>query len=182
MTTVTITRHRFRHPEEIYQLARQFACYFPQSQDIAVGIYELLLNAVEHGNLGMDRSLKDALLRHGRFAHEICRLMELPEHRDKYVEVEYVESSYFQSLCIGDEGQGFDWRMHMRSLPQAHSLSGRGLLIAKSCGFDCLAFNAQGNRVTCLTKNQQKIISLFDNAVGPLAERSPLIQRRIAHS
>lgn len=125
------------------------------------GIYELLLNAVEHGNLKIDKSQKTELLRQGHFNLEIARRLLLPENEKKYVEIEVVENDFFCALTITDQGNGFDWRAHSQLMPDATAAHGRGLLIAKRCGFDHISFNEKGNSVSCLVKNYHLLSLLY---------------------
>ncbi len=144
-------RYYFRNAEEIYDLARYLAEELPNSHAVMIGIYELLLNAVEHGNLGMDREAKSALLRQGTFGKEINKRLSLPENKIKYVEVEWEKDECFTRLSIRDQGKGFDWRQQMTPETPNRSIHGRGLLIAEQCGFDAVTFNEHGNAATCFT-------------------------------
>lgn len=146
-------RYYFRDSAEIFELARYLAEQFPHSQDVMIGIYELLLNAVEHGNLRMDRRQKADLLRKGLFGKELERCMQLPENKNKYIEVEWGQDDCFTHLSIRDQGEGFDWRQCMHGSADSRSIHGRGLLIAQACGFHNVHFNTEGNSVTCFARH-----------------------------
>lgn len=126
------------------------------------GIYELLLNAVEHGHLGINSEEKTKLLRRGDFGNELTCRMALPEYREKYVEVTFTENHFFLTLCISDHGNGFDWKARLNATANHLTPYGRGLLIAQNCGFDRIVFNAQGNSVTCLSKNTREMQAIHD--------------------
>ncbi|MBI1274835.1 hypothetical protein GC177_02555 [bacterium] len=149
-----IARYYIKDAEEIFPLARHIAKDLPNSLDVMIGIYELLLNAVEHGNLGMDRDTKSTLLRNGSFGKELNQRLALPENKEKYIEIKCERDGCFIRLSIRDQGKGFDWHQRMNIPTDHRSLHGRGLLIAKQCGFDAIAFNELGNAVTCFASNK----------------------------
>lgn len=160
MNRITL-HYYFSDPEQIFDSARQLAARISLSKNILVGIYELMLNAVEHGNLAMDSHSKCALLRKGLFAEEMKRQMMLEENSRKYVEVVIDEHEYFNCLTIRDSGNGFDWRQGLNHSYPSQSTYGRGLLIARDCGFEAMAFNEKGNSVTCIVKNQNALSELL---------------------
>ena len=156
----TTSYHLFRNTAEIFELARHLSNHFGNSNDILIGIHELLLNAVEHGNLRIDGSLKIELLREGRFAQEIDRRLRIHENANKYVKIDLHENRFFRSLSIHDQGDGFDWASMVQPSGDISALNGRGLLIAQHSGFDIFRYNATGNCVTCLSWNAKEIEAL----------------------
>jgi anti-sigma regulatory factor (Ser/Thr protein kinase) len=152
MTRRKIWQHRFNDPNEIDSLAGTLARAFPVPDDVITGIYELLLNALEHGNLGIGYETKGTLLRAGQWHDEVCRRLRMDENAEKYVEVALEHDADACCLTITDMGQGFDWRYRLLKGIDPDSPNGRGLTIAMKSGFDALAFNPCGNAVTCMTK------------------------------
>lgn len=149
-----IERYRLLHFAEIYNLSLQAAEHFPSQVDAVTGIYELLLNAVEHGNLGISQDHKTELLRQGNFAKELAYRSALPENAYKYVEIDILKERLFTRLTIRDQGNGFNWREQLQKLPDPRMPHGRGLLIARACGFEQLIFNEPGNAVICTASNK----------------------------
>jgi DNA-binding response OmpR family regulator len=119
-----------RTPRDAQTLAVRLAaaCNDP---DKGVGLFELMLNAIEHGNLGISYEDKSRLLEKGAHRAEIDRRLELPENREKRVRVELKRDRSRLRLAIRDCGPGFDYRKYLtvdpRRLFDAH---GRGILVA----------------------------------------------------
>ena len=131
-------------------MSAELAQYFPDPFNVQIGIHELLLNALEHGNLAIDEQEKIALVRAGRWQQEIERRLQLPEYRDRHVAVELAVGDDACSITITDQGEGFDWRPYMTTNERKHDqLSGLGLLMVRHAGFDAVAFNEKGNQVRC---------------------------------
>lgn len=151
-----LIRYRFRDPQMIYMMSEKVAGHFPTRPNILLGIYELMLNAVEHGNLAMDRTQKARLLQRGEFHHELTKRAEMEEYRSKYVEVEIIHRENATYLTIRDQGDGFNWQDHFDSIQHRRNIHGRGLMIANHC-FDALMFNQSGNAVTCMIANEVEL-------------------------
>jgi len=120
-----------------------------------MGLFELMMNAIEHGNLEIGAREKRNLLAEDRLVEEIqTRLTDGP-YKDRLVTVDMRRDSDVLSFCITDQGKGFDWAQFMQGDTDA-SLSeselGRGILLARSIGFDRLAYSGIGNVVTASIK------------------------------
>lgn len=148
--------HRYyflvRTPDEIYDMANVMASFSSNPEDVVTGIYELLINAIEHGNLGIGFMLKSNLLREGKWHEEISHRLNLPENREKMVQVEVVENERHCHLTIVDMGKGFNWKTRLQEDADETRPHGRGLIIAMNAGFESLTFNDPGNSVTCRLK------------------------------
>lgn len=142
-------RHRFTSSEEVNSLAQSLSEFFLPACHLAVGIHELLMNAVEHGMLHVPHHVKAELLREGKYGDELTRLLQLPDNREKYITIETLSNESECKLSIGDPGEGFDWRACLDINNEGMQPYGRGLLIAMQAGFDSLTYNERGNRVTC---------------------------------
>lgn len=143
---------RLRNLSEVLIVSQQLSEYFTDPDEVAIGIYELLINAVEHGNLGIGYDYKTELVRQGTWESEINRRMNLTENAHKEVDVSLVKNKHECALTICDQGKGFNWQHYLTMPLQQVRLHGRGLLIASHCNFDSLIFNAAGNAVTCMAK------------------------------
>jgi anti-sigma regulatory factor (Ser/Thr protein kinase) len=126
---------------------------FPKPEQTMLGINELLLNAIEHGNLGISYAEKTQMQKENTWLAEIERRLTLPEYQDKWVDVsyEYLADQQQIMLTIRDAGQGFDWRTQYNNL-QNHNTSthGRGMLMAKNFSFDEMYYSDPGNIVVCI--------------------------------
>ena len=136
--------------EEARDLAAFVASFFPEPQRVVLGLSELLINAVEHGNLAIDYDTKSRLNLEGRWLEEVQRRSELPEYRSRKVQVSYHRMVDCATIEIRDEGPGFQWQEYMEISPaRATHSHGRGIAMAKMLSFDDVAYNEAGNRVRC---------------------------------
>lgn len=131
-------------------LATFLANYYPDSQRVVFGISELLINAVEHGNLGITYADKSRLHSEDRWEEEVKTLQELPENKDKKVLVHFERSDDDITLTITDDGDGFDWQHYMEIDPDRATHShGRGIALSKMMSFDSIEYRGTGNEVVC---------------------------------
>lgn len=138
----------FRTLHSARDLAALLADTCPEPQRAVVGLAELLLNAVEHGNLGIDFEEKGRLRRENRWEQEIAARLADPANADREVWVEYVREPNCIRILIRDQGEGFDWRRHLAMDPaQATGLHGRGIAIARMMSFDSVEYRGNGNEV-----------------------------------
>ncbi|MDX1631686.1 MAG: response regulator [Thermoanaerobaculia bacterium] len=145
-------RFRFRTLEEASGLAALLSRGFPQAERTVVGLEELLVNAVEHGNLGLSYDEKSELLEEGRWREEVRRRLEMPEYRDRWAEVRYERTEDAVRVTIADEGEGFEWEEYLTVSPErVFHPHGRGIAIANELSFDELEYRDPGNRVTAVT-------------------------------
>lgn len=149
---VTERNFRMRTLEEIHQLSHSLSLHFPKPEQFVTGIYELLLNAVEHGNLGLGFEAKTQLICEGKWKEEITRRLMLEKYAEKEVHITLAHNTRESRLTIADQGAGFPWREYVGRQANGRTPNGRGLLIAFSSKFDRIMFNAAGNEVTCIVK------------------------------
>ena len=142
---------RLRTLEETYDLAVLLAQACPQPEKVAFGFNELLVNSLEHGNLGISYEEKTQLQEADSWEDEILRRQDLPEHAEKFVEVVFERHPGKIQVTITDQGPGFDWREYeeikANRMLESH---GRGIAMAKSLSFDCLKYLGSGNQVICV--------------------------------
>lgn len=129
-------------------LAALLANTCPEPQRVVVGLAELLLNAVEHGNLRISYDEKTRLRRENRWEEEVAARLADPANADKEVWVEYAREPDRIRVLIRDQGDGFDWRSYLAMDPaNAIGLHGRGIAIARMMSFDSIAYRGKGNEV-----------------------------------
>ncbi len=139
---------RFRSPEDARALAALLAGTFPDPEAATVGVWELLINAVEHGNLELTYADKTRLMQERRMLVEVAERLERPEFRDRVVAVTFERGDTGLTLTVEDEGPGFDWRPFLvLSSERAFHTHGRGIAMAKAMSFDELTYEGRGNRV-----------------------------------
>ncbi|HSO09296.1 MAG TPA: response regulator [Desulfoprunum sp.] len=139
----------FRTIAEGESLATMLANFFPVPERALTGISELLVNAVEHGNLAIDYEAKGRLIRDNSWDDEIARRLADPRYSVRKVEVLFERREDACSIRITDDGDGFEWRRYLEFDPaRATDNHGRGIAMANMLCFDTLVFNERGNQVT----------------------------------
>jgi anti-sigma regulatory factor (Ser/Thr protein kinase) len=133
---------------EAFHLAQVLARLCPDPARVVLGLTELLVNALEHGNLGITYQDKTLLLDAHQWRAEVHRRQQLPENRDKRVRVRVERLPDRVRFLIEDEGPGFDWRAYQEASPDRMLDShGRGIVMARLESFDRLEYLGAGNRV-----------------------------------
>ena len=141
-------RFRFRTLLECHELANLLAKACPDPARIVTGLSELLINALEHGNLGISYTEKGELLEKNGWKAEINRRQALPENQDKWVEVEVTRHPDRIAFEVRDQGKGFDWKTYVVPNPsRLFDNHGRGIFMAKMDSFDRLEYLGDGNHV-----------------------------------
>jgi len=138
----------FQTLEEANHLTTFIANFYPDPEGVIFGISELLVNAVEHGNLGITYDEKTELITQDKWLAEVNNRLEDPIHAEKKVRVDFSRSDTEISLRIEDEGKGFDWQRYLDLSPsRAHHSHGRGIAMSKMMSFDFLEYEGSGNIV-----------------------------------
>lgn len=146
-------RFRVQTIEEAYDLALLVAQACPNSEKVAFGLNELIVNGVEHGNLQIGYEEKTKLQENDQWEEEIVRRQISPEHAHKFVEVTFERHPDRIQLTVTDQGLGFDWSDYQEIKPERLLEShGRGIAMAKALSFDHLEYVGSGNRVFCVVK------------------------------
>ena len=139
---------RFRTLAEARELAPLLANGCPEPERVVFGLGELLVNAVEHGNLEISYEDKSRLDEDGRLDEEIERRLAESNYRDKFVEVIFVRREGSIEITVTDQGKGFDWQSYL-SLDEnrAFDSHGRGIAMARIMSFDTVEYRGNGNQV-----------------------------------
>ncbi len=139
---------RFRTIDEANDLAVTLAQACPEPGKRVVGLAELLINAVEHGNLGITYDEKHALLAARGWEREVSRRLAAPEYRDREVSVSFRRRAERIEITIVDQGEGFDWERYLDLDPaRAFDSHGRGIALARRASFDEIVYRGRGNEV-----------------------------------
>ncbi len=129
-------------------LASLLSKAFPDPSIVIVGLTELMLNAVEHGNLGITYAEKSALNESGTWSEEVSRRLALAENADKTVTVSFVATNTQIEITIIDQGPGFDWKTYMDFDPsRIMDTHGRGIAVANKLSFSDVTYSGSGNTV-----------------------------------
>lgn len=126
-----------------------YAC--PNPRLAAVGITELIINAIEHGNLGIGYEEKTKLYQSKQWLEEIEKRLLLPDNRDKYVTVHFHKEGDIITIRIMDEGKGFNWNKYEElDVDRVFDNHGRGIIMAKNLAFKTMIYHGKGNEVECI--------------------------------
>ncbi|SCA54860.1 putative CheY-like receiver and GGDEF domain-containing response regulator [Candidatus Terasakiella magnetica] len=121
----------------------------PDPSAVSLGLSELLVNAIEHGNLEISYTEKSQLLETGKWDDEITKRLSDDKYKNRFVEVVFDRQEDHIDIVIRDHGNGFDWHKFIDSDPDKFtSKHGRGIAIAIAMGFNKLSYNEKGNQVT----------------------------------
>jgi len=109
---------------------------------------ELLVNALDHGVLGLDSSLKNST--HGFVQYLDERERRLHELQNGSVAIEiggHLNSTGGRlEIMVEDSGKGFDFNANINNQQQNNSLSGRGITLLRTLCHS-LYYTAPGNKV-----------------------------------
>ncbi|WP_051305925.1 response regulator [Desulfogranum mediterraneum] len=143
--------------DEAESMSSFLANCFPDAERALTGISELLFNAIEHGNLGIDYDQKTELMDSNSWRDEVERRLALPEYTAKKATVIFERKGDSYYLQITDQGKGFNWKSFMEFDPSRASHNhGRGIAMANIIAFDRVIYNEAGNQVTAIMKKQKK--------------------------
>ena len=144
----------YRSIDDGRNLAALLANACSDSDRVVLGLTELMINAVEHGNLGIGYKEKSRLNAEGEWEGEVSRRLALPENRDKCVTIEFSRHRDQISIVITDQGTGFDWQQYMEISPKrAFDSHGRGIAMANLISFSTIAYLEKGNKVRVTVSN-----------------------------
>ena len=151
LASLTRAEFHFQTPEQAWDIATLVAKATPHPERTVGGLSELMLNAVEHGNLGITYAEKGQLLRDGTWKEEVARRLALPENSGKQATLSFLRKEQEIQFTIRDQGPGFDWPEYLDLKPErAFHLHGRGIAMSKRVWFDRLDYPGCGNEVVAV--------------------------------
>ncbi|KXX64102.1 response regulator [Marichromatium gracile] len=141
-------RFRFREPRHASLLAVQLADLCPRASLVAMGLSELMINAIEHGLLGIGYEEKGRLLAQDALGDEIERRLARPEQASRWAELWLRREAERICFTVCDHGPGFDWAPYLELAPErAFHHHGRGIAMARQLAFSALDYQGRGNVV-----------------------------------
>lgn len=149
---ITQGQFQFKTIDEAKYLSNFIAFLTSDPTGIGVGYFELMINAVEHGNLGITYNEKTELINQSRLQDEISHRLMLSENKPKHVSVVIKHTNSELMVTITDMGDGFEFEDYMEfSLERAMDNHGRGIMMANKLSFDRLEYSNGGRTVSCST-------------------------------
>ncbi|HJW72938.1 MAG TPA: response regulator [Geothrix sp.] len=139
---------RYRTPAEAYSLIELLAAACPDPDSVVIGLAELAINAIEHGNLEIGYERKGHLMAESTLRGEIDRRLQDPVLGPRRVTVQVQRVANLLRITFIDEGKGFNWRTYEHLAPELMLENhGRGIFMAHASGFSRLEYLGRGNTV-----------------------------------
>lgn len=139
-------RFIFRTLEDVAPLATTLAALCPRPDRVQFGLVELMVNAIEHGNLGISYREKTMLLMENRWHEEVARRLALPEYRNRVARVHCTTTDTTVRFAISDEGSGFAWEDYLDfDASRVFDPNGRGIAMALRTSFHSLEYLDDGS-------------------------------------
>jgi len=134
--------------EEAQALAALIALAAADPDPVALGLSELLVNGIEHGNLGIDFQTKTRLKSDDCWHEEVVRRLDLAEYADKRVKLSIHREPDEWHIRIEDGGGGFEWQRFLELSPErAFAPNGRGIAITRMLAFKSMKYIGNGSIV-----------------------------------
>jgi len=116
--------------------------------EAGIGLNELFVNAVEHGNFCITYDEKTLLVNNNIWENEVSRLQALPENRHKSVKVCFHTEPDSITITIEDQGKGFNFDKYLRlDEKRVFDTHGRGIITAVHY-LSRLTYTPPGNKIT----------------------------------
>ena len=139
--------------DDARRVSTQLAGLAQEPDKIVMGLYELIVNGIEHGNLGVGYRLKSCFKEKSAWIQEIERRLQLDENKNKSVKIVCRVNQDKLSFEISDDGMGFNFREFFEvSTLRSMNTVGRGIAIARILCFDKVEYQAPGNIVVVTTQ------------------------------
>ena len=142
---------KFRSLDDVRSVSSLVACACDEPDKVAMGLSELMVNAIEHGNLHIGYEEKSELRKEDKWESEIASRLDLPENKDIYASIDVLNNSDKVTYTITDQGNGFDWDEFMEfDTTRVMDNHGRGIAMANQLYFSKLEYQGSGNIVSVI--------------------------------
>ncbi len=140
----TVNQILFNLPQKIEEIS---------VEGLKIGLYEILVNAIEHGNLGITYEEKKEALSSNTYNTLLKQRLEEADTAGKKVNIKSMFSRKQLQVEIEDEGNGFNYKelSFLEDPETLLSAHGRGILLA-SLYFDVIEYHGPGNSVTLIKR------------------------------
>jgi PAS domain S-box-containing protein len=150
--SLVMGNHLFLVGDVTYRLTRNLKRYLDTDtvELMRLALVEMIINAIEHGNLEISFHEKTEALKDSNYFDFINTRQINPLYRERQVRIEYSITPGEARYAIVDDGPGFDhksfFERDMVDINLTFKAHGRGVLMASKI-FDEVRYSAEGNRV-----------------------------------
>lgn len=127
--------------------------YIPNNEmDLfAAALYEVIMNAIEHGNLNILYETKKNWLKKNIYHKKLKELLKTEKAKTTHVEITLQIEDNNIIIAVKDQGLGFKPKQEAKKINNDGFAreSGRGIMMIKSY-FDEVKFNKKGNVITLI--------------------------------
>jgi CheY-like chemotaxis protein/anti-sigma regulatory factor (Ser/Thr protein kinase) len=139
----------FKNLDDARSIASLISNACPEPEKIVMGLSELMVNAIEHGNLGITYDEKSILNENGTWVEEVASRLQLEQNINKVANINFQRQADKIEITIADQGEGFDWKSYMDFDPdRVMDNHGRGIAIANKLSFSSVEYRGKGNEVS----------------------------------
>lgn len=136
----------FTTPAQARAIATFLSQVCPDPSRVIVGLSELMVNGVEHGNLDISYEQKSKFIQDGTLEAEIAFRLKMPQYQGRTVRTSFHRQKTELVFRVEDDGPGFDWQSYLDiDMSRLRDTHGRGIAIAKQISFDTLTYEGLGN-------------------------------------
>ena len=137
-----------------HRISRNLVKYIKQKEStlVRIALREILVNAIEHGNLNITFDEKSKVKSHKEYMKILAQRQKDVRYKDRNILIEYSINENKVVYKITDDGDGFNHEQYISRIEEVNDslLShGRGILMAKNI-FDEIIYNEKGNQVTLI--------------------------------
>ena len=117
----------------------------------ASALYEVIMNAIEHGNLNILYETKKEWLKKNIYNKKLKELLKTDKAKNTHVEIVLKIEDDNININVKDQGLGFKPKQEAKKINNDGFAreSGRGMMMIKSY-FDEVKFNKKGNSITLI--------------------------------
>lgn len=146
------------------RMTRNLSRYISEAevQVISMGLRELVINAIEHGNLDVSFEDKSKAKEENSYFELLEKRRNAPRYDSRKVHISFCIEAKQAAFTISDEGEGFDHSRYIgpENIETYSETHGRGIRMVRNI-FDTVLYNKKGNSVT-VTKRFKEPISEND--------------------
>ncbi len=150
---------------------------------LKTGLQEIIINAVEHGNLEISSKEKLTQYNSGNYYDYLKKRSEQSEFKNRYVSIKTFSSVEYIKIIVEDMGKGFNHSVISDPYKPSDFFkeSGKGLMLVKKA-FDDVQYNEKGNLVTLVKytkkENKYKSAKLEDDITGEIDINDTILKFR----